>query len=60
MNYTNVWFLGKDKEQKDYWFIPNYRDRLFVNSDPLTWYEYNLPAINDLIKSLNTKGIREK
>jgi hypothetical protein len=32
-SYTNVWFLGKDREYKNYWFVPQYRDRIFVNSE---------------------------
>lgn len=51
--------MGKDKENRDYWYVPNYRDKLFV-SDTEGWFEYDSLTINELIKSLNIKGVREK
>lgn len=43
--YTNVWFLGKDREHRDYWFVPNNRDKIFVNTRTNDWFEYDLPTI---------------
>ena len=60
ITYTNVWFLGKDRDHRDYWFVPNNRDRVFVNAQADTWFEYDLAAISELPKSLNPKGIRER
>lgn len=58
--FTNVEFMGKDKDRRDYWYVPNYRDKLFISIPTKGWFEYDSFTINELIKSLNSKGIREK
>lgn len=53
--------MGQDKERRSYWFLLDERDKLFVSAPNEHWSYYDYFKINnDLIKSLNQKGIREK
>ena len=52
--------MGKDKEERDYWFVLNQQDKLFVSEKSGDWFYYDIPAINELSKTLNPKGVRER